>query len=145
MRAVLVVVGILVGGLALREVARAEPAVTVRVIVNPRNAVARVSKRLILDAFLKKRTLWDDDHAIQPVDLAQSSSVRGKFSHDLLGRDVSSVRNYWAQLVFSGRGIPPPELANDADVVKYVAAHSGAIGYVSGAAELAGVKVIEVE
>jgi hypothetical protein len=55
------------------------------------------------------------------------------------------VRRYWAQRVFSGRGVPPPELANDSEVVKFVAAHSGAIGYVAADAALAGVKVVEVD
>ena len=110
------------------------------------SAQSKVDKRVRRpDAFLKKRTRWDDDHEIQPVDQGQSSGVRDKFSHDILGRDIASVRRYWAQLVFSGRGVPPPELSSDADVVKYVAAHGDAIGYVSGAIDLAGVKAVEIE
>jgi len=131
--------------LAVRPPAGAEPATTFRVIVNPANPVVKVDKRFIAEAFLKKRTRWDDDRAIQPVDLGQKTSARGAFSRDMLGRDVASVRRYWAQLVFSGRGVPPPELATDGDVIKYVAAHNGAIGYVAADVALAGVKVVEID
>jgi len=115
------------------------------VIVNTANPTARLDKRLVADAFLKKRTRWDNDRAIQPVDLGQKSGARAAFSRDIVGRDVVAVRRYWAQLVFSGRGVPPPELATESDVVKFVAAHGGAIGYVTAGAALEGVKAVEVE
>lgn len=130
---------------ALRVRASAGPAAGFRVIVNAANPVAKVEKRFVAEAFLKKRTRWGNDHAIQPVDLGQKSSARSAFSHEILGRDVVSVRRYWAQLVFSGRGVPPPELATESDVVTYVAAHGGAIGYVAAGVALDGVKVVEVE
>jgi ABC-type phosphate transport system substrate-binding protein len=125
--------------------ASAEPAATFRVIVNPANPAVKLDKRLVADAFLKKRSRWDNDRAIQPVDLGQKSSARAAFSRDILGRDVVAVRRYWAQLVFSGRGVPPPELAIESEIVKFVAAHGGAIGYVTAGADLEGVKVVEVE
>jgi ABC-type phosphate transport system substrate-binding protein len=131
--------------IAMIGLAHAEPNGGVRVIINASNATVRLDHRFVADAFLKKRTRWDDDRAIQPADLGQKSSVRDRFSRDVLERDVASVRRYWAQQVFSGHGVPPPELASEADVVKYVAAHPGAIGYVSANVSLAGVKVVEVE
>lgn len=131
--------------LAAGPPARAEPATAFRVIVNQANPATRLDKHFVADAFLKKRTRWDDDRAIQPVDLGERSGTRGAFSRDILGRDVVSVRRYWAQLVFSGRGVPPRELATENDVIKFVATHSGAIGYVTAGAALAGVKVLEVE
>jgi ABC-type phosphate transport system substrate-binding protein len=137
---------LLAAGLAVAALspAAAEPA-AFRVIVNPANPAAKLDKQLVADAFLKKRTRWDDDRAIHPVDLGQRASARGAFSHDILGRDVVSVRRYWAQRVFSGRGVPPPELANDSEVIRFVATHSGAIGYVAAGAALADVKVVEVD
>ena len=125
--------------------ASAEPAPGFRVIVNPANTADKLDKHFVADAFLKKRTRWGDDRAIQPVDLGEKASARGAFSRDVLGRDVVSVRRYWAQLVFSGRGVPPRELANDSDVVRFVATHSGAIGYVAAGAALAGVKTVEID
>jgi ABC-type phosphate transport system substrate-binding protein len=139
MRAVIVLLVLLL--LVARAVA--EPAI--RVIVHAKNPAARLDKRFVADAFLKKRTRWGNDSAIQAVDLGAKTAVRAKFSSAVLGRTVDAVRRYWAQLVFSGRGVPPPELSSEADVVAYVAAHPGAIGYVSASVELVGAKVVEVE
>lgn len=125
--------------------AHGESTSAVRVIVNAKNRATHLDRRFVAEAFLKKVTHWDEDQAIQPVDLGQRSAVRDRFSHDVLERDVASVRRYWAQQVFSGRGVPPPEVSNDADVVKYVASHPGGIGYVAAGVDLSGVKIIEVE
>jgi ABC-type phosphate transport system substrate-binding protein len=130
--------------IALTVRVSAEPS-GLRIIINAKSSVTKVDKRFVADAFLKKRTHWADDAGIQPIDLGQKNTVREQFSRDLLDRDVASVRHYWAQLVFSGRGVPPPEVGSEAEVVKYVAAHAGAIGYVSAATELKGVKVLEIE
>lgn len=115
------------------------------VIVNAKNPATKVDRQTVSDLFLKKRTRWSDDLSAQPVDLGQKSDTRAKFSRSVLGRDVASVRRYWAKLVFSGRGVPPPELASDADVIKYVTEHTGGVGYVSSASALTGVKVVEVK
>ena len=124
--------------------ARADEA-RVRVIVHKENPATKLSKQFIADAFLKKRTRWSNDAAIQPVDLGARDGVRAKFSHDVLDRDVTAVKRYWAQLVFSGRGVPPPEVTSEADAIAYVAKHPGAIAYVSSTASLDGVKAIAVE
>ena len=131
--------------LALRSPAGSDAGPAFQVIVNAESSADRLDKRFVADAFLRKRTRWGDDRAIMPVDLVQKSSARSAFSHAVLGRDVASVRRYWAQLMFSGRGVPPPELPSDSDVIKYVATHSGAIGYVAPGTALSGVKVVEVD
>jgi hypothetical protein len=54
------------------------------------------------------------------------------------------VRQYWLQRIFAGHDVPPPEVGSDALVVRFVAAHAGAVGYVSPAAVLNGVKIVHV-
>jgi ABC-type phosphate transport system substrate-binding protein len=115
------------------------------VIVHPDNPASRLDKKFITNAFLKKRTRWSDDTTIRPVDLEPDSAVRKKFSKDVLGRSVSAVRRYWNQQVFSGRGVPPPELDSDEDVVTYVLKNRGAIGYVSDDVDVKGAKIVQVK
>jgi ABC-type phosphate transport system substrate-binding protein len=130
---------------APRFEAAAESVRSYRVIVHPKNPRTKLDRRFISDVFLKKRTRWSDDSVITPVDLGLKSSARAAFSTDILDRSVAAVRRYWTQLVFSGRGVPPAELASDADVVKYVSTHAGAIGYVSGSVDITGTKQIVIE
>ena len=143
-RILLIAFVLLLGTPRSSAVVNAEP--TFVVIVNGKNGARALDRKTLTDMFLKKRTLWGDDAAIQPVDQARNAQVRKQFSEQVLGRTVSAVRTYWNRLVFSGRGVPPPELATDDDVVKYVAKNRGAIGYVMGSVNLkdAGVRVIEV-
>lgn len=113
-----------------------------RVIVNPRNTVTAIDRQFLEDAFLKKVTRWPDDRVIHPADLHAKSPARFKFSRDVLDRSVSAVRAYWQQRVFSGHGVPPPEFANEEQVIHYVLQHEGAVGYVSGSADLKGSKLV---
>jgi hypothetical protein len=116
-----------------------------RVIVHPENPIQTVERRFLADAFLKKSSHWPNGEAIRPVDLESESSVRRRFSQDLLKRTTAAVRIYWQQRLFSGRGVPPPELSTDAEVVRYVLKHRGAVGYVAGTADVGGAKVVAVD
>jgi ABC-type phosphate transport system substrate-binding protein len=96
----------------------------------------------VADIFLKKRTRWADSTVAKPVDLKPSSEIRTRFSEFVLKRPVVAVRNYWQEKIFSGRDLPPPEVDSDLAVVRYVASHEGAIGYVSPSAKLERVKKV---
>jgi hypothetical protein len=121
----------------------AAPQPAYRVIVHPHNPVYGVERSFLADAFLKKVTRWRHNQAIRVADLVDSPARR-RFSDEVLRRSVLAVRSYWQQQIFSGRGIPPPELEDDRAVVRFVQQNVGAVGYVSGHAELAGVKVLAV-
>jgi ABC-type phosphate transport system substrate-binding protein len=123
---------------------RASPS-AYRVIVNPANASSALERKFLTDAFLKKTTRWPTGELIRPVDLGSDSTVRRHFTEDVLSRSVAAVKSYWQSLIFSGRAIPPPELDDDAEVMRYVAKYPGAVGYVSGVAELSGVKVVALK
>lgn len=116
-----------------------------RVIVNPKNPQTSVGRTFLAEAFLKKTTTWPNGNQIHPVDQREDAPVRAKFSKQILGRTVASVRSYWQQKIFSGRGVPPPELDSDEAVIKYVLKYQGAIGYVSGTAEIGDARVVIAE
>jgi ABC-type phosphate transport system substrate-binding protein len=113
-----------------------------RVIVHPGNPATALSRDQLANVFLKKVTHWPDGETIRPVDQRSSAPVRKELTERVLRKSLAGVRNYWQQLIFSGRAIPPPVLESDAAVVAFVARHRGAIGYVSAAARLDGVKVV---
>jgi ABC-type phosphate transport system substrate-binding protein len=115
-----------------------------RVIINPSNPTSGFDRRFLGDAFLKKVTRWSTGDTLRPVDQRDESAVRQRFSEEVLGRSVAAVKSYWAQLVFSGRDLPPPELETDDEVVRFVLKNVGAVGYVSAAANVERVKVVTV-
>lgn len=115
------------------------------VIVNPRTPVTRVDRKLLAEIFLRRATRWRDDTPVHPVDQGPDSPARARFSQEVLLRSVASVRSFWQQRIFSGQGLPPPELADDEEVVAYVSSHPGAVGYVSYGARVEGARVIEID
>ena len=114
------------------------------VIVHPDNPAKSVSKKRVSRILLKEISKWDGGLSAQPVDLNSKSPVRGAFSRDVHGRSVPSIKNYWQRQIFSGDGVPPPEVEDDAAVIAYVSTHPGGIGYVSASAGLDGVKVLDI-
>jgi ABC-type phosphate transport system substrate-binding protein len=114
------------------------------VLVHPSNPSHTVSREFVSDAFLKKTTRWSHDEAIRPVDLRPNAGTRRLFSERVLRRSVAAVRSYWQQRIFSGRGVPPPELDDDAAVVRYVLKYPGAVGYVTSGTRLEGAKVVTI-
>jgi ABC-type phosphate transport system substrate-binding protein len=124
---------------------RATGAPAWRVIVNPSNSVTSVDRRFLADLFLKKITRWPSGDAARPVDQRAEAPVRLRFSEDVFERSVASIKSYWAQLVFSGRDVPPPELDGDEEVVRFVLRNAGAVGYVSPGVALDRAKTLVVK
>lgn len=117
-----------------------------KVIVNANNTVTTLNRSEVARMFLKKTTTWNDDTPVLPVDLSASSSVREKFSREIHGKSTATIKNYWQQQIYSGKGTPPPEMPSDEKVISYVESRRGAIGYVDDDKDMgsAAVKVIQV-
>jgi ABC-type phosphate transport system substrate-binding protein len=117
-------------------VAPASAAVPFKVVINVANATSALSRDEVARIFLKKIPTWPGGQTAQPVDQSKDSAVRKAFSKTVLGKEVEDVEAYWQQSIFSGRAVPPPEKASDADVLAFVRSNPNAVGYVSGSAEL---------
>ncbi len=114
------------------------------VIVNSDNPIETISRSAVGKMMLKKKRNWGDGRAVAPVDLERGSAVRAAFSHEILGKSIDSIRDYWRKQLMSGRREPPPEMSDDDAVILFVQKNAGGIGYVSKGANLDGVKVIQV-
>jgi ABC-type phosphate transport system substrate-binding protein len=112
-------------------------------VVNSANPVTSISKDEVAKLFLKKQVTWQSGDPAAPVELPPSAKVREAFVQTVLGKSLSQVRSYWQQQIFSGRDVPPPEKPSEDDVLAFVRANPGAIGYVTRGASLGrGVKVV---
>jgi ABC-type phosphate transport system substrate-binding protein len=106
------------------------------VVVHPSNAAASMSAEQVADVFLGKST------ALSPVDLPESSAVRGEFYQKVTGKDAAQVKAVWTRLIFTGKATPPKEVGSSADVKKTVAGDPKAIGYIEKSAVDSSVKVV---
>jgi len=115
------------------------------VIVNEANSVSTLSAEEVSKIFFKKTHRWTSGQDVVPVDLPESAPAREAFSAAVHGKSVGAVRAFWQQQIFSGRAVPPVEKPSDEQVVAFVRATPGAIGYVSAGAPLtAGVRRVQV-
>jgi TonB family protein len=114
-----------------------------RIVVNPSNPVSSLSRTQVSKLFLEKST-WDDGATVAPVDLLASSPVREGFSKEVLGLPIPAAVDRMREAAKLAGGNPPPAMASDREVLAYVRLKPGAIGYVSLAADVSGVKVVSV-
>jgi ABC-type phosphate transport system substrate-binding protein len=115
-----------------------------QVIAHPAAGMEAISAAELSKVFLKKAAKLPSGEAAKPIDLPPASKVRDAFSKDVHGRGVSQIESYWQQQIFAGKDVPPDTKTSDAEVIAYVSATPGAIGYVSAGASPAGVKVVKV-
>lgn len=118
------------------------------VVVAAGNPASSIKRQELARFFLKKTGRWSDGHGVIPVDQSAGSPVRAAFTRAVLAVEgmgqISAVQNFWLQQVYSGRSSPPAVKATDAEIVAFVAANPGAIGYVAAASATGGVKVLTV-
>jgi len=113
------------------------------VIVHPGND-AELNKKTVKRIFLGKEKKFSNGKEVLPVNQAPAASARGSFDTDTLGRSSTQIAAYWSKLVFTGKGIPPKEVSDDAAVIAIVSDNQDAIGYVDSASVSDAVKVISL-
>lgn len=138
-------VSLVFGGLVFGPLRSAAEEDAYKIVTYPANPATRISKTEVAAIFLKRAYRWSDGPAVFPVEPRRNSPVREKFSMDFFGKPASAIALYWNQQIFSGKGFPPPEKATDAEIVAYVKATTGSIGYVSPSADVSGVKVLTLK
>ena len=114
----------------------------VAVIVNSANSAA-IGEADVSRIFLGKVKTFSTGDKITIVNLKYNHETRNEFEEKVLKKSASQVKAYWSKLMFSGKGKPPKELASDKDVLAFVAANPGAIGYVAEGSVDASVKVVK--
>jgi ABC-type phosphate transport system substrate-binding protein len=101
-------------------------------IVNPANNQA-IDRHWVAKVYLGEIKSWPGGGAVTVYDLPEDSELRGRFSKEILGRSIANMKALWAQFTFSGKAVPPRQLATDEAVKKAVAADKYALGYIDSA------------
>lgn len=112
----------------------------VAVIVNP--AAGDVSADEVQRIFLGKKSSFSDGSKATPYYLPEGAAERATFDQQALGKSSAQLKAYWSQLVFTGKGTPPAELASSQAAKAKVAAEKDAIAYVDASVVDGSVKVV---
>lgn len=106
-----------------------EPPIAV-VVASSSPLALPLSRSLVYAIYTRKRLLWPDRSRVLPVNLPASHPLRRNFSMWLFKRSPEDLQDYWNDEYFHGV-LPPPVLASEEAVLRFVAATPGAVGYVS--------------
>lgn len=128
---------LLVAGLLFSSSAFAD----ILVVVHPSNN-NELTEPQIVDIFLSRNSRFADDTIAVPLNQAKNSAARAKFEGSVLKKTASQMKAHWSKLVFRGKGTPPMEAGNDADVISLISTNPNFIGYIDESAVTDSVKVI---
>jgi ABC-type phosphate transport system substrate-binding protein len=106
-----------------------------RIIVHPTVKGSQIPRATLSSIFLKQAPRWSDGSPVLPVDQSMRSPIRQSFAADVLQRPLVEVQVFWARRMAAGV-TPPPVKQTDEEIVAFVAATPGSIGYVSKALPL---------
>lgn len=113
------------------------------IIANNKVAESSLSGEDVKNIFLFKKKKWANGQTIDFVVL-KDGAVHKAFLKGYAKKTPSQFKRYFKTLVFTGKGKPPKSFASEKELVGYVAATEGAIGYVSSGAKTGSVKTISV-
>jgi ABC-type phosphate transport system substrate-binding protein len=102
------------------------------IIVHPSNNMSGITADQAADIYLGKSGVFPNGQRVTPVDQGPSSPARLKFYKAVVKKDGSTLKVYWSKLLFTGKGQPPREIGDDAEMKSWVASNPDAIGYVDG-------------
>ena len=103
------------------------------VVVNKASTV-KVDKAMVTKIYQGDLRSWPDGTPVAAFDQAENSPIRASFCTDVIGKSVANLRALWAQMVFSGKALPPKQLASDDEVKKAVSGAKGGVGYIKASA-----------
>jgi ABC-type phosphate transport system substrate-binding protein len=115
-----------------------------KVIIHAAQEGQAIRRALLADVFFGRVSHWVDGTPIRPADQA-TRRVRSSFSRKVLALPERSVQSYWDLQVARTRQAAPLVFGSDEEVIAFVSATPGAIGYISSDTPVDGdVRVLSV-
>src|SRR5579864_295858 len=132
-----------VAGRAQQVVTMKSKGIDVLIVANVSLRASAISSTELREVFTGVRSRLDDGTRVIPVAL-KGGAAHEIFLRNHLGEGPDDFRTRWRKAVFTGEGAMLKEFGSESDLLRYVAATPGAIGYVSRIDKSDSVKVVEV-
>jgi len=112
------------------------------VIVHPSNN-AELTPKQIKRIYLGKMKSYPKGGSVIPLDAAPGTPIRTAFNTDVLLKTEQQITSYWGRLIFTGKGLPPKQLATNDEIKQLVAKNPSTIGYIDESYVDGSIKVIK--
>ncbi len=115
-------------------------------IVHADSADASVSASDIKNMYLGKKSSWTDGTKVTIYTHADKT-LNETFLKNNVKKTPSQFKAFWKKQVFTGKGRMPDKHADDAAMIKAIAAKKGAVGYVDkkSVEGATGIKVLSIQ
>lgn len=100
------------------------------VVVSVRTNIESLTRQQVKDIYLGALSSYPNGLKAIPIDQVDGSAQRDQFHARVTGKTRHQLRAHWARKVFSGKGTPPLESDNLAEIREWIAAAPGRIGYI---------------
>jgi ABC-type phosphate transport system substrate-binding protein len=124
----------LLASLALSLLAATAGATEMVVIVSVRNPAPALRTEQVAAIFLGQTGRFPDGLEAVALDQPIGSPLRDEFYLRVTNKSPALLKAWWSKIVFTGRGQPPREAADNAAVRKMVAENPSMIGYIERSA-----------
>jgi len=104
------------------------------VVVSTKSNISNLSKNTVTAIFLGKTSTFPDGNQAVPIEQNEDQEAHKEFQRLVTEKSDAQLNAYWAKMVFSGKGNPPREVANNTEVLKIIAANPNMIGYLDKSA-----------
>jgi ABC-type phosphate transport system substrate-binding protein len=99
-------------------------------VVSAESPVTVLSKNQVVDIFFGRVSRFPGGEPAVPIDQTEGSVARDEFYARFANQSPAQVKAHWSKIIFTGRGQPPKEESNSAEVKKEVVRNPNAIGYI---------------
>jgi ABC-type phosphate transport system substrate-binding protein len=99
-------------------------------VVSAKSPITALDKIQVADIFLGKTSRFPNGVQAVPIDQAEGLAVRDEFYDKVVGKTAPQIKAYWARIIFTGKGQPPPTVSNSIEMKKRIRDNPAAIGYI---------------
>lgn len=114
------------------------------IVVNRDSKVTTLTADDFKNILLGKKLKFEDGSNIKLAILADGP-VHERVIRDFTQRTTDQFDKYWKRQVFSGQGIMPQQFKTEAELIAYVAATPGGLGYVGSGSVTPTVGLVEIK
>lgn len=101
-----------------------------------------LSQEIVTKLFLGKQDKFPSGKKAVVIDQEPGEDIREEFYTKVIKKNPAQLKSYWSRLIFTGQGLPPKRVLDDDEVLELITDNPNLIGYVSGEADVSGVKVL---
>jgi ABC-type phosphate transport system substrate-binding protein len=112
------------------------------VVVSAKSTVDNLDKDRVSAIFLGKTATFPDGTQAIPVEQPEGTPPHEEFHTLVTEKSGSQLKSYWSKMVFSGKGNPPKEIANNAEMLKLITGNPNMIGYIDKSAVNSSIKIV---